>query len=375
MHTRLVGLGVLAFAVACGPNADHGDPGTDGGANSPGNGAGNSVGAPIAGVCATSQPTAQLSHDCIVPGTRLTISGSGFGTKPQAAPVVWDDFEGGAIDAPLATGGWQHYGAATYPRFTARDAYAGRQAAFTDMPPAADNFNTAGRMGLNTTSAYFSYQFRVEVVAGSFATDGAFIKLLRANAAPNFYHPQPRFYTTVFPRADAQIDSGYDDLAGSVSVKGEGPHRLRMDAWNRLEAYYRYSDPGIANGALLTWVNLQPNAAFENALTRTSASATAVLDSFLLPLMADRLSNLHLRVYVDDVYVDTTRARVEIGDAPQWANCTRRELQIPEAWSPTEIRVRVHQGRLANGSTAYVYVVDASGAVINGSGIPVRFGS
>lgn len=351
----------VATLAACGGGGDSSNDTTGGGT-------------PTASACATAQPTAQLSHDCVTSGTRLTVSGSGFGTKPQAAPVVWDDFEGGVIDAPLSTGGWQHYSAATYPRFTTQDAYAGRQAAFTDMPAAADNFNTAGRMGLNTLSAYFSYQFRVEIVAGSFATDGAFIKLLRANAAPGFYHPQPRFYTTVFPNT-AQIDSGYDDAIGGVAVKGEGPNRLRTDAWNRLEAYYRYSDPGVANGALLTWVNLQQNAAFENAMTRTSASAGKMLDNFLLPMMADRLFNLHLRVYVDDVYVDTTRARVEIGDAPQWAACTRRELQIPEAWSPTQIRVRVHQGRLANGSVAYVYVVAADGRVINANGFPLRFGS
>ena len=28
-------------------------------------------------------------------GQTVTISGSGFGTKPQAAPLLWDDFEQG----------------------------------------------------------------------------------------------------------------------------------------------------------------------------------------------------------------------------------------------------------------------------------------
>lgn len=66
---------------------------------------------------------------------------------------------------------------------------------------------------------------------------------------------------------------------------------------------------------------------------------------------------------IDDVYVDYTWARVEIGDAPTWVSCTRREIQIPSAWSNASITVTVNQGAFQNLGGAYLYVVDANGDV------------
>src|SRR5690554_456149 len=64
-----------------------------------------------------------------------------------------------------------------------------------------------------------------------------------------------------------------------------------------------------------------------------------------------------------EVYLDTTRARVEIGDAPTWAQTRHREIQIPFAWSDDVIEVHLQEGSFEGLSGRYLYVIDAEGNV------------
>ena len=50
--------------------------------------------------------------------------------------------------------------------------------------------------------------------------------------------------------------------------------------------------------------------------------------------------------YWDDVYIDTTQARVEIGDAPTYAASRHREIQLPTAWSDSSITRHGEPGQL-----------------------------
>jgi hypothetical protein len=68
--------------------------------------------------------------------------------------------------------------------------------------------------------------------------------------------------------------------------------------------------------------------------------------------------------HFDDVFVDFTRARVEVGDAPSWSRVSQREVQLPIRWSDGEIAFRFNRGALAPGSQAYVFVVTAAGSVV-----------
>lgn len=66
------------------------------------------------------------------------------------------------------------------------------------------------------------------------------------------------------------------------------------------------------------------------------------------------------RSWADDVYVDTTWARVMIGDAPTLENSKRREIQIPTAWSDGGISVVVNLGAFPAESPMYLFVIDES---------------
>lgn len=77
----------------------------------------------------------------------------------------------------------------------------------------------------------------------------------------------------------------------------------------------------------------------------------------------------------DDIYIDNSWARVEIGDQPTYSACTHREIQIPQAiWNDGQLQINVNQGSFADNSTAYLYVVDENGEV-NISGYPVTLGA
>lgn len=71
-----------------------------------------------------------------------------------------------------------------------------------------------------------------------------------------------------------------------------------------------------------------------------------------------------------EIYIDTTRARVEIGDAPTWAETRHREIQLPTAWSDGSIEVTLQEGSLEGLSGRYLYVIDAEGNV-NEEGFPL----
>ncbi len=70
-----------------------------------------------------------------------------------------------------------------------------------------------------------------------------------------------------------------------------------------------------------------------------------------------------LEIRMDDIYIDNTRARVEVCNSSTWAARTHCEIQIPSAWSGTSITTTLNQGSFSGLSGAYLYVVDSSGAV------------
>jgi len=80
--------------------------------------------------------------------------------------------------------------------------------------------------------------------------------------------------------------------------------------------------------------------------------------------------------WMDDIYVDSSFARVMLGNAPTYAASTRFEMQIPTSWADGSISLRANQGAIASGTDVYLYVIDSGGAVSNGgSGVKLTFGT
>jgi hypothetical protein len=82
-------------------------------------------------------------------------------------------------------------------------------------------------------------------------------------------------------------------------------------------------------------------------------------------------------IYIDDVYFArgaAARARVEIGNASTYSASTNLSLLTPSLWTANSIQATVRKGSFADGTRAYLYVIDAQGNV-NAQGYPVRLGS
>jgi hypothetical protein len=71
-------------------------------------------------------------------------------------------------------------------------------------------------------------------------------------------------------------------------------------------------------------------------------------------------------VYFDDIYIDGTVSRVELGNSGDYSLCDHVEMQVPTTWAATEITVNVNTGSFADQDAAYLFVVDADGNVSNG---------
>jgi hypothetical protein len=84
-------------------------------------------------------------------------------------------------------------------------------------------------------------------------------------------------------------------------------------------------------------------------------------------------ANSGANIYVDNVYIDTTFARVEIGDASTYAASTHREIQIPTLWSDGSVTVNVNRGTFPTGATAYVYLTDSNN--VTSAGYPITIGA
>lgn len=78
-------------------------------------------------------------------------------------------------------------------------------------------------------------------------------------------------------------------------------------------------------------------------------------------------------IWLQDVYVDTTWARVEIGDSANYDSCTHREMQAVTAWNDGAVTVTFNQGSFPSGATVYAFVVDSAG-YRNAEGYPISIG-
>ena len=109
-------------------------------------------------------------------------------------------------------------------------------------------------------------------------------------------------------------------------------------------------------------------------IVRNTQTELRVLDNFT---DAGSLPPDGSHVYMTDIYVDDTYARVMIGDAPTLAASKHREIQIPQSWtdngSSAQISIVVHQGTFANNASAYLFVVDGKSNI--SSGKQITFGT
>lgn len=334
-----------------------------------------------------SDPAKAPGGGSLAHGGSLVITGTGFGTKASAAPQVYDNFESGTVgqlvfgNAPVdrAIGGawvWDDYTSGTerpkyssdYSRgvstkaakmvYTGSGGYNNSLEIFKDFPNSGDELYLSFWYRYERTSGQCSRNHKPFVLYGS--DGGVFPEAYVGWGNPDFGDGGLR-------------NSAQDSGATDPTIWASGPDMSGLSGkWRRFEAYLKQSTPATSDGAWQMWSH-DPDAAAVIALvmndtTYKTRSSSNYWRQIQIGSYHDNQTangqpyNVTAAVYLGEVYVDTTRARVEIGDNATYASCKRREIQPATAWSNTSVTIRANKGGFATSSTGYVFVIDSTGA-------------
>ncbi|MCK4305850.1 MAG: hypothetical protein KAY24_16555 [Candidatus Eisenbacteria sp.] len=287
-------------------------------------------------------------------GDTVTINGVGFGAKSPALPLLWDDFEGHPIGAGIGdpiVGSYSRIGITVY---TDANSYSGQVCAYSNID------GTGGFPGLvanwvpnEAKDAFASMKFKIVSSYGSVAPHN--IKLLRLNAHdPDPTHGYPNFNIgnectqTTFKGI---INHG---LLGQIYFGGFGD-LPNPTGWNSLSIWDHMGDPDTANGFAGRCINDQVNE-IHDRITLQSGHLGGLRSAFFCGYISHEGHDVDL--YLDDLYADTSLARVEI-----YADTGFHEMQVPIAWSDGSISVICNSGSYAPGTEVQLVVYDADGNV------------
>lgn len=333
------------------------------------------------------------NHDSTV-----TITGTGFGTKisGQAVPIRFDDFEDGKLgdyvetavgEGSNAGSGWwsrqnlpQTAGGLSYASFDNK-AVLGRGIVATrsnlstkhirwhamgysqggqgNGPFYANNipFSTTGKLYVNLWTFYEDMSpgqlkwicLLPNVVHGG---EPAMLGYLYTNNNIFSWWTANQYMKPDRNKPEDVPDKGYwinVAMQMKLSTNGEGyVYYSRTPPHTNIQ-YYKGSKTGI---------NL-------------SAGSRGPLNSIALGYYITTYMS-EANTYWDDIYVDNSWARVEVGNGATYDACSHREIQIPSTWSNNSITMTVKQGSFAEGEKVYLYVVDEAGTPSPGHG-PITF--
>jgi hypothetical protein len=325
---------------------------------------------------ADAQPAVSSVSGTVSNSQTVIISGSSFGTKSSVAPLVWEDFNDGTLDPNLPTRGT---GTFTINSDNLRHPFATRNA--------RSNYKTGGYyFGYDATTApKWFVQYWIKLASnwhwGTSTYGGpddglANIKIFRMFPTGSRTYSNVGYSTHGFSGGAVLrfVENGVETYLG-----GNAQDWFTVNAWHNVQVEYgENSGAGQANGSMKLWVDGVLRDSITTLDTNTVADGAAVnkrpyIIGFYDSWSPSDASVLNMYAYYTDIYVDSSWARVELGDAATYGACTHREMLVPTAWSAGSITARVLQGSFTAGQPAYVYVVDTSGRV-NGSGFRVTVG-
>lgn len=321
-------------------------------------------------------PAIVTTQGLITNDSVVTITGSGFGTKGSAAPLVWHNFANGAAPSGLAANSISVFNNTDNPR-TIASAYTTR---FDHKLGGSDFFS------YNTTAYpqwYVAYWIRLAsnwhwgTTTSGGADDGlANIKFFRA--FPTGARSYTNFGYTFHGWGSRETQRFFETPASGNVYLTLLSTWLTLNTWHLMEwEYGENSAVDVADGSTKLWVDGNLKDSSTTIITNYGVDGTAVnkrpyiigiYDSW--PPSDAAVANMY--AYIAEVYVDNSWSRVALCDVSVWANCTHREIQRPSAWSDSSITITANTGTFIN-DTVYLYVVDSAG-VVNATGFAVQLG-
>jgi hypothetical protein len=302
-------------------------------------------------------------------GQSVTISGSGFGTKAQVAPQLFDRVEntwpslsnGDAI--PTDTYPWDGYSQSYYGTLNQRNNFSiANYYNINSVKNMVQGFSLAS----SVDKVYISWWFKSSLSD----TGGKFIRFsdgTQFTVAHQFVWANGGNYL---------YDEGRGTQGGYCAFNNDYYHWNYGTNWYGTTPsantwhFYEVLIDNINN----TWQVFLDNADHSNGLTTWENSCTLTLNEVsILGLDAGGVSPPSQTSYLDDIYIDNSWSRLEVCSGSTWSSRTRCEIQIPTTWSTNSITFTANQGSFTNGQQAYIYVVDSDGNV-NADGYSITIG-
>lgn len=305
-------------------------------------------------------------------GQSITISGSDFGSGPTIA--VFDDFEKGINGDNISTstngaqvGTWSHFQQDLYPTYSNASHVSGSLCFRADMANYWGNRLYVALPGI--TSYFFSYWVYLpagDSWPGEGQADGINWKVMWFTNNDNFNGGLTE------PVILASDGTSASDVTSAIA--GDPPTNLYGDerniwpnlsfskgTWIRVWGYTNIASSGKVRIWQLTASGVHTGSDLSLDTSSCGEIYYATVNGY-----SRQTSNCH--PMYDDVYIaygSNAQARVEIGNAATYTACTNLAICTPTSWGDTSITATVRMGSFATG-TAYLYVVDADGAVSDG---------
>lgn len=301
-------------------------------------------------------------------GQSITISGSSFGTKSPAAPLVWDTFESGtvgtAVQSTSATVGTWDSGLGSDNVFYSNATGYGESARAARHPFDSSHWNSS--LSKNGTFPVLYIDFKRYYPS--------------SNGNPSNYKPYRMYGNGDTMELYKGYGCGYQVhtvLDGGYNSTDWSGRTISTNTWQHYQLIYKASTPNAADGTIISLIDGATNG--HNSTAIKTRSVSAHLDQIRIGHYFDTGSRdgcspaSNSTLYTDNVYIDTTWSRVELCSGSTWERKGNCEIQPPTAWSTTSATVTLNQGAFSGSSTAYLYVVDSAGDA-NSLGYAVEIG-
>ena len=309
---------------------------------------------------------------------KLIIVGQGFGVKKNPAPRYYSNFENESVGT-IPSGWLVSATGVSVSNSRANDGLKSLEASFTIKDDWSQIRRDLGEM----SNLYFTANIFFEK---NDECDGQW-KAWRITSSPSAYSVSEEptttaifndywFYRNPDRWGNNSTFISYDSEKKIGAVIVPESDLLLFNQWQRMEQFVKGSSAAsVADGFMWTRrVGRQGDLQSANNIITYDADDTR-WRYFMIGQAWGQHSNCDVgnsKVYYDHVYIDDTQARVEIGDAEIWANCTHREIQIPTSWSSdgTGIKIIVNQGSIPALTDKYLFVIDENGVASNGFPLP-----
>lgn len=317
-------------------------------------------------------------------GSTLTITGTGFGTKGVAAPLKYDDFEGGVYGNDVGNGWLIDCAGPGGTHGECNPDYSNRKLRTNSTLSARARFFGNGNTEVWESSIwlqvappalkhiYLDYWTQTTNINANYPDNQKLFRIHAVAGSPNLY-----FNIYCDDGATSHLSQDQTTDVGLFHRYFNSTPPLFRNNWRHLQGYFEQSSVATYDGTARFWVDSRN---YVNDLGNWINSSTAYPGDWNRIFFGNFSQtpgsgqNCGVRdtayIYMDNVYCDTTQAHVEIGDGNTYDACTVREIQPPTSWIDTAINVTLNRGAWSDFNGKYVYVIDRTGAV-NTIGFPL----